>query len=183
MNKKVLVGIIVLLLAGMGWLGYDLMQQRQANKDMEELAALDKQEMEKEYQNFAAQYSEMKTFIKNDSIIAELTAEQARTQQLLEELKRTKANDAAEITRLKKELATVRAVLRSYVLQIDSRNRLNQNLMDENDRVRSELAQSNQQNQALTSEKASLSEKVAIAAQLDATNIQLTPLKKNGKAA
>ena len=183
MNKKVLVGIIVLLLAGMGWLVYDLMQQRQANKDMEELAALDKQEMEKEYQNFAAQYSEMKTFIKNDSIIAELTAEQARTQQLLEELKRTKANDAAEITRLKKELATVRAVLRSYVLQIDSLNRLNQNLMDENDRVRSELAQSNQQNQALTSEKASLSEKVAIAAQLDATNIQLTPLKKNGKAA
>ena len=183
MNKKVLVGIIVLLLAGMGWLGYDLMQQRQANKDMEELAALDKQEMEKEYQNFAAQYSEMKTFIKNDSIIAELTAEEARTQQLLEELKRTKANDAAEITRLKKELATVRAVLRSYVIQIDSLNRLNQNLMDENDRVRSELAQSNQQNQALTSEKASLSEKVAIAAQLDATNIQLTPLKKNGKAA
>ena len=183
MNKKVLVGVIVLLLAGMGWLGYDLMQQRQANKDMEELAALDKQEMEKEYQNFAAQYSEMKTFIKNDSIIAELTAEQARTQQQLEELKRTKANDAAEITRLKKELATVRAVLRSYVIQIDSLNRLNQNLMDENDRVRSELAQSNQQNQALTSEKASLSEKVAIAAQLDATNIQLTPLKKNGKAA
>lgn len=183
MNKKVLVGIIVLLLAGMGWLGYDLMQQRQANKDMEELAALDKQEMEREYQNFAAQYSEMKTFIKNDSIIAELTAEQARTQQLLEELKRTKANDAAEITRLKKELATVRAVLRSYVIQIDSLNRLNQNLMDENDRVRSELAQSNQQNQALTSEKASLSQKVAIAAQLDATNIQLTPLKKNGKTA
>ena len=183
MNKKVLVGIIVLLLAGMGWLGYDLMQQRQANKDMEELAALDKQEMEKEYQNFAAQYSEMKTFIKNDSIIAELTAEQARTQQLLEELKRTKANDAAEITRLKKELATVRAVLRSYVIQIDSLNRLNQNLMDENDRERSELAQSNQQNQALTSEKASLSQKVAIAAQLDATNIQLTPLKKNGKTA
>jgi len=183
MNKKVLVGIILLLLAGMGWLGYDLMQQRQANKDMEELAALDKQEMEKEYQNFAAQYSEMKTFIKNDSIIAELTAEQARTQQLLEELKRTKANDAAEITRLKKELATVRAVLRSYVIQIDSLNRLNQNLMDENDRVRSELAQSNQQNQALTSEKASLSQKVAIAAQLDATNIQLTPLKKNGKTA
>ena len=183
MNKKVLVGIILLLLAGMGWLGYDLMQQRQANKDMEELAALDKQEMEKEYQNFAAQYSEMKTFIKNDSIIAELTAEQARTQQLLEELKRTKANDAAEITRLKKELATVRAVLRSYVIQIDSLNRLNQNLMDENNRVRSELAQSTQQNQALTSEKASLSQKVAIAAQLDATNIQLTPLKKNGKVA
>lgn len=139
--------------------------------------------MEKEYQNFAQQYSEMKTYIKNDSIIAELTQEQERTQKLLEELKRTHASDAAEITRLKKELATVRAVLRSYVLQIDSLNRLNQDLMTENDRVRSALEQSNQQNQTLTTEKASLSEKVAIAAQLDATNISLTPLKKNGKVA
>jgi exoribonuclease R len=170
------------LLAALGWLGYSLMQEKQTNQDMQELAELDKQEMEKEYQNFALQYSEMKNYIKNDSIIAELTQEQERTQKLLEELKRTHASDAAEITRLKKELATVRAVLRSYVLQIDSLNRLNQDLMTENDRVRSELAQSNQQNQTLTSEKASLSEKVAIAAQLDATNISLTPLSKKGKA-
>ena len=182
MNKKVLIGIIVVLLAVMGWLGYSLMQEKQTNQDMQELAELDKQEMEKEYQNFALQYSEMKNYIKNDSIIAELTQEQERTQKLLEELKRTHASDAAEITRLKKELATVRAVLRSYVIQIDSLNRLNQDLMTENDRVRSELAQSNQQNQTLTSEKASLSEKVAIAAQLDATNISLTPLSKKGKA-
>ena len=106
-----------------------------------------------------------------------------QTKKLLEELKRTHASDAAEITRLKKELATVRAVLRSYVIQIDSLNRLNQDLMTENDRVRTALEQSNQQNQTLTTEKASLSEKVAIAAQLDATNISLTPLKKNGKVA
>lgn len=181
MSKKILAVVIVLLLAGMAWLGYDLMQEKQANKDMQELAALDKQEMEKEYQDFAAQYSEMKTYIKNDSIIAQLTAEQERTQKLLEELKRTHASDAAEITRLKKELATVRAVLRSYVIQIDSLNQLNQNLIDENNRVRSELAESNQQNQTLATEKASLSEKVAIAAQLDATGITLSPLDKKGK--
>jgi len=187
MSKKVIAlvstVVILLLLAGVAWLAYNLKQEKQANRDMQELAALDKQEMEKEYQNFAAQYSEMKTYIKNDSIIAQLTQEQERTQKLLEELKRTHASDAAEITRLKKELATVRAVLRSYVIQIDSLNRLNQNLMDENDRVRSQLAESNQHNQELTSQKASLSEKVAIAAQLDATNIRLTPLKKKGKVA
>lgn len=186
MNKKILVSavvFIVLLLAGIGYLGYSLMQEKQANRDMQELAELDKQEMEKEYQNFAAQYSEMKTYIKNDSIIEQLTAEQERTQKLLDELKRTHANDVAEITRLKKELATVRAVLRSYVIQIDSLNQLNQTLQDENDRVRSELEESNQQNQTLTSEKATLSEKVAIASQLDATNIRLTALKKKGKTA
>ena len=181
MNKKIVATVIVLLLAGIGWLAWSLLKEKQANRDMQELAALDKQEMEKEYQNFAAQYSEMKTYIKNDSIIEQLTAEQARTQKLLDELKKTHTNDVAEITRLKKELATVRAVIRSYVLQIDSLNRLNESLVAENDRVRSELEQSNQQNQALTTEKASLSEKVAIAAQLDATNITLTPLSKKGK--
>jgi chromosome segregation ATPase len=181
MNKKILTGIIVLLLAGIAYLGYNLNEEKQVNRDMLELAALEKVEMENEYQQFADQYSEMKTRINNDSILAQLTREQQRTKELLEELKRTKANDAAEITRLKKELATVRAVLRQYVLQIDSLNQLNAALMDENSRVRGELEQSNQQNQALVSSNMSLSEKVAIASQLNAANIRLVPLNKRGK--
>ncbi len=181
MDKKiitVLAVVIALLVAGVAYLGYSLNQQTQANRDMEELAVLDKQEMEGEYRQFADQYSEMKTRINNDSIIAQLTREQERTEQLLQELKNTKATDAAEITRLKKELASVRAVLRSYVLEIDSLNRLNQELQDENSRVRSELEESNLQNQALTSDNATLSEKVAIAAQLNAVNIDIMMITK-----
>lgn len=178
MDKKiisVLVAVIVLLVAGVAYLAYDLTK---TNKDMEELAKLDKQEMESEYRQFADQYNEMKTRINNDSIIAQLVQEQQRTEQLLEELKNTKATDAAEITRLKKELASVRAVLRSYVLEIDSLNRLNQALQDENLRYRSELEESNQQNLALSSDNASLSEKVAIAAQLNAVNIDIMMISK-----
>lgn len=181
MNKRiisVLTAVIVLLVAGVAYLAYSLSQQTQANRDMEELAVLDKQEMEGEYRQFADQYSEMKTRINNDSIIAQLTREQERTEQLLQELKNTKATDAAEITRLKKELASVRAVLRSYVLEIDSLNRLNQALQDENSRVRSELEESNLQNQALSSDNATLSEKVAIAAQLNAVNIDIMMITK-----
>ena len=184
MNKKViapLAAIIAVLLAGVVYLGYNLIEQRQVNKDMQELAALDKKEMENEYQQFANQYKEMQTRINNDSIVEQLGREQLRTQELLEELRRTKANDAAEITRLKKELATVRAILRSYVLQIDSLNQVNAELMDENNRVRSELAESNQQNMALTSSNLSLSEKVAIASQLNAANIDVIMLDKKGK--
>ena len=183
-NKKIvlpLVAVIVLLIAGVAYLAYNLNQEKQVNKDMQELAVLEKQEMENEYQQFADQYREMKTRINNDSIINQLTREQERTKQLLEELRQTKANDAAEITRLKKELATVRAVLRSYVLQIDSLNQLNAELMDENNRVRSELEYTNQQNMALASSNMTLSEKVAIASQLNATNISLMPLNKRGK--
>lgn len=98
---------------------------------MQELAELDKKEMENEYQQFANQYSEMRMQISNDSIVAQLTAEQEKTERLLKELKETKTSDAREIARLKRELATVRAILRNYVIEIDSLNRLNKNLSEE----------------------------------------------------
>lgn len=186
MKKNVfipLVVIFVLLLCGIGYLAFSLNEQKAANEEMQELAALDKKEMENEYEQFALQYSEMKTKINNDSIIAQLTQEQMRTQELLEELKRVKSTDAREIARLKKELATVRAVLRSYVLQIDSLNRLNEHLSEENTRIKAQNDAANRQIEGLSSEKASLSEKVAIAAQLDATGISMVMQKKNGRAA
>ena len=173
--------VILALIAGAVWLFLNLQEQKQVNQDMKELAALDKQEMENEYERFALQYSEMKTQINNDSIVEQLTQEQLKTQKLLEELKKVKADDAREIARLKRELATVRAVLRDYVMQIDSLNRLNENLKRENTRVTAELEQRTQQVVGLSSEKASLSEKVAIAAQLDATNISLSLLDKKDK--
>ncbi len=184
MNKKILIINIVagtLLIAGVVYLTISLNKQKQENKAMQELAEMDKREMENEYQQFAMQYSEMKTQINNDSIVAQLTAEQEKTQQLLEELRRTKSNDAREISRLKKELATVRAVLRSYVLEIDSLNRLNQNLTEENNRIKGQYEAATHQIEGLSTEKASLSEKVAIAAQLDAIGISMTMKDKRSK--
>ena len=184
MKKKVLIPLILVILALIGGIAYllgNLEQQKQVNRDMQELAELDKQEMENEYERFALQYSEMKTQINNDSIVEQLTQEQMKTQKLLEELKKVKADDAREITRLKKELATVREVLRSYIIQVDSLNRLNESLKQENTRVNAVLQERDSQIAGLSSEKASLSEKVAIAAQLDATNISLSLLNKRDK--
>ena len=183
-NKKIIIisaVIGVLLLGGIVYLSISLQQQKQANRDMQELAELDKKEMENEYQQFADQYSEMKTQINNDSIIEQLTQEQMKTEQLLKELKNVKATDAREIARLKKELATCRAVIRSYILEIDSLNRLNQNLTAEHTRVKGQYAEATRQIEGLNADKQSLSEKVAIAAQLDATGISLTAKNKRGK--
>jgi len=182
--KKYLIPLIVLCLAligGLVWLYLDWDKQKQENREMLELAELDKQEMENEYQKFALQYSEMKTQINNDSIVAQLSAEQEKTQRLLKELQQVKANDAREITRLKKELATVRAVLRSYVIEIDSLNRLNQNLQEENTRVKAQYEEATQQIEGLSSEKQTLSEKVAIAAQLDAIGVSMQGKDKRNK--
>ncbi len=187
MEKKKLItgivtGIVGLALVGtVAYLYVNLDNQKKENKAMQELAELDKKEMENEYQQFATQYSEMKTQVSNDSIIAQLTAEQEKTERLLKELKDTKSNDAREIARLKRELATVRAVLRSYVIEIDSLNRLNQNLTAENSRIKGQYNEATRQIEGLNSERASLSEKVAIAAQLDATGISMQLKNKKGK--
>ena len=185
MNKKIFIPLILLILllaGGIVYLYYNLKQQEQAAQDMEQLAAMDKKEMENEYQQFAQQYSEMKTQINNDSIVAQLTAEQEKTQRLLNELRRVKSTDAIEITRLKKELATVRAVIRSYVMEIDSLNKVNANLTQENTRVKGQYEAATRQIEGLSTEKRSLSEKVAIAAQLDATGISLVAKNKRGKS-
>ena len=174
--------LLAALVGCVAWLYTRLDKQQEENKNLQELAAIDKQEMENEYSQFANQYEEMITKISNDSIVAQLTAEQEKTQRLLAELKRTKADDAREITRLKKELATCRAVIRSYVLEIDSLNRLNQNLVAENTQIRGQYEEATKQIEGLSTEKASLSEKVAIAAQLDATAISMTPENKHNKA-
>ena len=184
MNKKVLIPLIIvilLLIAGVAYLAFDLFEQRKANEEMQELAEMDKKEMENEYQQFAQQYSEMRAQITNDSLIAQLTNEQLKTEQLLKELKEVKSSNAREIARLKKELATCRAVIRSYVIEIDSLNRLNQSLVEENTQVKAQYAEANRQIEGLNSEKASLSEKVAIAAQLDAVGINLLMLDKKDK--
>ena len=185
MNKKIWIPtiLVVLLLAGAtAYLFVSLNKQKEENAAIKELAEIDKKEMENEYQQFAQQYSEMKTQINNDSIVAQLTAEQEKTQRLLSELRRVKSTDAREITRLKKELATVRAVIRSYVMEIDSLNKVNASLAQENTRVKGQYEAAKRQIEGLSTEKRSLSEKVAIAAQLDATGIALVAKNKRGKS-
>ncbi len=184
MNRKIWIPIALvglLLLGGIAYLYISLDEQKKVNQDMQELAELDKKEMQNEYEMFAQQYSEMKTQINNDSIVEQLTQEQLKTQKLLEELRNVRATDAREITRLKKELATCRAVIRSYVLEIDSLNRLNQNLTAENTRVKGQYEEATRRIESLNTEKSSLSEKVAIAAQLDAVGISMSLNDKKGK--
>lgn len=184
MNKKtiIIISIIAVLLIGaLAFLGIRLSQANKANEEMVQLFELEKEEMENEYSTFATQYDEMQILISNDSLVAQLEREKLRTQQLLEELRATKASNAAEITRLKKELKTVRTVMRSYVVQIDSLNQVNEKLAKENKRVRNQYAEATKKVETLQEEAKNLSDKVTLASQLDATGIAIHPRNKKGK--
>lgn len=182
MNKnKGLVIIIIVLAAAIAGISYFAFMQTEKNKEMSELFAIEKQEMENEYSNFATQYDELQIQINNDSLREKLESEKLKTQRLLEELRQVKTSDAAEIMRLKKELKTVRAVLRTYVIQIDSLNRLNAALKQENEEVKSKYSEATAQITNLSQEKETLHQKVSLAAQLDATNITVQTLNKRGR--
>lgn len=151
--------------------------------ELRQLAELDKKEMENQYAEFASQYGELKKGIKDDSLVNRLNREQERAESLLRELQKTKASSSAEILRLKRELATVRAVLRDYIRQIDSLQQINHTLVGERDMARAEAERTRQENSNIQAENTHLNEKVAIAAQLNATGVSVSPLKKNGKHA
>ena len=180
-KKGLVIGAIIILVIGLGVLAYLLLRTQQENKEMAQLFEIEKEEMENEYSHFANQYDELQIQINNDSLFEKLESEKLKTQRLLEELRQVKSTNAAEITRLKKELKTVRAVMRSYILQIDSLNRINEALTTENKQVKQKYNEAARQISSLAEEKKNLNEKVTLAAQLDATNIHITPKNKRGK--
>ena len=179
-NKKFIITIIILAVI-VAAVSFFAVNEARKNKEMSQLFAVEKQEMENEYSTFATQYDELQIQINNGSLREKLESEKLKTQRLLEELRQVKTSDAAEIMRLKKELKTVRAVLRSYVMQIDSLNKINAALMQENQEVKSKYSAATAQISNLSQETKSLNEKVSLAAQLDATNIRVQTLNKRGR--
>ena len=174
------ISVIFLITGGYLWVA--LRNSEAYNVEIQELMALEKEEMLNDLTSAQIQYDELMVRINNDSLRIKLEREQVRTQQLLEELEHIKSTSATEITRLKKELRTVRAVLKNYVIQIDSLNRENETLKKENAAVRNKYKEASKKISNLAEEKQALSEKVTLASQLDATNVNITLLRKNGKA-
>lgn len=175
--------VISLLIAGGGLLAYILIEKSEENNVLQELAELNKQEMEDQYKQFDIQYGELQKQLKNDSLIAQIEEERRHTQQLLEELQNTKASNAAEIRRLKKEIASLREVLQHYIVQVDSLNRLNQALITENTEIKAQYNQATSRINNLSNERNQLKDKVELASQLDATGFWVTPKNKKGKTA
>lgn len=182
-KKNFITASIAILAIAVVAITFLLVRERQAKNDMALLFELEKEEMENEYTRFANQYDELQYQISNDSLIKVLENEKLKTQRLLEELRSVKTTNAREIMRLKKELATVRSVLRTYVVQIDSLNRLNQELAEENKAVKRKYNEAARQISSLSEETKMLNEKVELASQLDATHIQTLPMNKRGKKA
>lgn len=179
-NKLVIIAGTVLVLALVG-VTVLLLTEKQTNKELVQEFQLEKEDLENEYTRFAQQYDELKLTVSNDSLSVLLEQEQLKTQRLLEELRTVKSSNAAEIRRLKNELATLRKVMIGYINQIDSLNRLTAHQKEVIAQVTKKYNDASRQISNLAEEKKNLNKKVTLAAQLDATNIWIEPKNKRDK--
>ena len=182
MKKSVVYTIIivlVVLLATLGGLAY--YQYTQMNELVEQME-IEKSELQEEYEDLAIQFDGYQNLdIKNDSLQDLLSREQQRVQDLLEELRQTKVTSARRIAELKKELATVREVMKDYVRQVDSLNATNARLTQENIQMRAENKQVKEANSQLSTLNSQLTETVTRAAMLEVTACSVTMLNKNDR--
>ena len=173
-----IIGLLIIITAIL--IGF-LVTRNSQMQEMQQEYIVDKQELEDEYEAISLQYEGFKFSVQNDSLLYKLQNEQTKVLRLQEELRMTQASDKAEIKRLSNELATLRKILRSYIQQIDSLNTLNQELRAENEQITNQYNRTNRTLQQVSQEREKLSEKVSLAAQLVATNINTKAVNERGR--
>ena len=187
MEKRKLIygilGVVIVALAATSIILFSkYSKQTQEYNDFVELFNIEKDELEEQYAELYDQFDGYQQLdIRNDSLQDQLAREQQRVQDLLEELRHTKASNARKIAELKNELATVRAVTQDLIRQIDSLNVTNARLEAENKQMKLENKQVKQENTQLTNQNNELKETVSRASMLQINSLTLTMLDKNDR--
>ena len=183
-NVTILVALSVVILLLIGAVVFYMNKAKQKEGEIAEVVEMmtfEKEQVEQEFQDLNYELSGYTVNIKNDSLFKLLENEKVKVQQLLEELRVTKATNARRITELKKELATVRSVMIHYVNQIDSLNAENKVLKTENVEVKRRYNEVTQVAEKLTKEKETLNEVVTRASKLDVVNFSVSTLNSKGR--
>lgn len=187
MNKQFkLIGIIGIIIIAtlVGITIWSLNENKQTKiemAEMEEMITFEKEQLEEEFNDLAMQFDGYGANISNDSLVNLLDQEKQKVVQLLEELKLTKATNARRIAELKKELATVRAVMVQYVHQIDSLDRMNKTLVADNIAIKQKYENVAQQAEILQQEKEVLHQTVVRASMLEVTDFIMELLNKKDR--
>jgi len=130
----------------------------------------------------ASGYGEPRLHIVSDSLLDQLGEAQAKINRLTEELRAVKDTDAKRINELSQEITSLRKVLRSYVEQIDSLQRINTELREENQKMSDHIEATEAETRKLAGEKSSLTAQVARAARLETQGLRTATLDKRGRA-
>jgi predicted nucleic acid-binding Zn-ribbon protein len=181
-KSKIQIIVLVILALVVVFLVVDKFMQKKKTDDIIvqlEESNTEKQNINDELKNLYEQYDGLKT--ENDTINAKLETEKERIAELMEELKYVKSSNAIKIKEYKKELSTIRTIMRSYIVQIDSLNTQNQELKADIKTVKNQYQSVLDEKEDLSNERDSLAGTVEKASTLKAMNLIANGINVRGK--
>jgi FtsZ-binding cell division protein ZapB len=171
-NDKIYIGIIASLIVFVGVLVWQVFDQKTfidsvvvQQGQLEE----EKDNLTDELQEMLAEYDQLET--ENEELTEEMIAQKNEIKDLLNDIEKNK-NNTRLMYKYKKEVGSLRTIMVSYVVTIDSLNTLNQNLSEENFHIRGELGSARTKFNRLTTEKSKLEDRISRGAILTALNLE-----------
>jgi len=149
--------------------------QKHKMVEMETTLTEEKDSLANELRLMVVAYDTLKT--NNDSLNAGLEKERTRIVQLLS----VNASNVQLIKKYRSEITTMREIMKSYIVQIDSLNSRNKLLSSENSEIRQQITQVRNTNTELSKVKEELNSKVEIASVIQAKDISAVALNKKRK--
>lgn len=173
--KIVMIVMIVVAVALAAALAYTLSSKgaliNQLNDEKSDLTE-QIEALQSDYENLSSEY---------DTINAQLDSSRMEVAQLVERVKKTEATDRAKMRQYEKELGTLRSIMRSYIVQIDSLNTLNHKLTEEAASARKEAAVQKKRSEQLSQQVEELTGRVNVGSVIKARGITLQALASNDK--
>lgn len=178
-NKKgVPVGMIalsIILTAALVFLVVMYFDQKNKMIEMETALKQEKDSLANELVLMIHGYDTLKT--NNDSLNAGLERQKQRIVKLLA----VNASNIQLIKKYRSEISTMREIMKSYIVQIDSLNTRNKFLVAENSQIKQEITKVQSTNTELEKVKDELNSKVEIASVIQAKNILAVAVNRKNK--
>ena len=168
---RIVIIILAVVLVALSMLYYNV--HRQQERDYE-LLRIDRDSIQSDLGHLIEEYDNLQ--ISNDTMALKL--EEAN--KLMEELKRERSWNLAKINQYEKEVGSLRSIMKGYLRQIDSLNRLNKQLIDENVDYRKQLSSITLRAEVAEEKAAELHNIVRQGSVLHARDISLTALNERG---
>ena len=140
---------------------------------------VEKDSIQSELTQMMAGYDLLKT--ENDTINEQLLVAQTRVRDLLIEVEQTKKVSFEKIASYQKQVTSLRSVMRDFVAQVDSLNRRNQQLMEENTQVKEQFKKAEIEKEQLAQDKEKLERNLQRAAQLETRELIAEGINSRGK--
>jgi len=165
----------VILAAALIFLVVMYFDQKNKMVEMETVLTQEKDSLANELRLMVHGYDTLKT--DNDTLMANLQKEKKRIVELLA----INASNVQLIKKYRAEIGTMRNIMKGYIVQIDSLNTLNQQLVAENVGFKQQINDVQNTNVELTKAKEELTTKVEVAAVIQAKDISAVTLNKKRK--